>query len=96
MAVGVPPYVAGNQIALAEKICHRQPPAMPSTCSPALQWLVRAALAKSPEKRPTMVECFQVASSCCCAPLRRAQMYVPPHLVHSLSHTQAVCRGADT
>ena len=77
MATGSPPYVAGNQVALAHKICNEPPPALPTTCSPALRALVQGALHKDSVKRPTMLEFFQVATSCCVGPLRNISLCDP-------------------
>lgn len=71
MAKGLPPYIAGNQIALADKICNRPPPPLPARCSSLLRWLTNACLEKNPLQRPSSLECFQVASSCCCMPVRQ-------------------------
>lgn len=63
MVAGAPPYVAVNQMALAEKICGSPPPALPDTCPPSLQHLILSILQKEPSQRPSMLQCLNYVSS---------------------------------
>jgi serine/threonine protein kinase len=68
MVAGNPPYIAVNQVALAEKICNGATPQMPARCPMPLRHIMHAALRKDPARRPTMLQCFQIISSCCFPP----------------------------
>lgn len=88
MATGSPPYVAGNQVALAHKICNEPPPALPTTCSPALRALVQGALRKDAAQRPAMLDFFRVATGCCAGPLQNTALCVPEHTAGFLRGVQ--------
>ncbi|MEV5705836.1 serine/threonine-protein kinase [Actinoallomurus sp. NPDC052274] len=49
---GGPPFVADTPVALALKHVREEPPALPSSVSPAVRGLVSAMLAKHPDDRP--------------------------------------------
>lgn len=65
MLAGTPPYVAMNQLALSEKICHGPAPDLPTTCPPQLAYIITGALQKLPQRRPSMEQCFNLISCLC-------------------------------
>eukprot|EP00892_Ulva_mutabilis_P009782 jgi/Ulvmu1/7176/UM034_0085.1 len=62
MVARAPPYIAVNQVALAEKICSSSPSPLPPSCPPQLQHLIISALQKAPAQRPSMSQCLQFVS----------------------------------
>ncbi|KNC51583.1 NEK protein kinase [Thecamonas trahens ATCC 50062] len=54
LATGEPPFVASNQIALAQAIVHDEPAPLPHAFSPELRWLISLMLTKDPSERPSI------------------------------------------
>lgn len=59
MAVLQPPFVAANQVALAEKIVRAEPREIPASFSLELQFLVSRLLEKNPRERPSAEQVSQ-------------------------------------
>ena len=81
LIAGVPPYVAANQVALAEKICKQSPPPLPEATSPQLRRLIQRTLCKHPQERPTIVDCFLEASAACSPQPALQPSCAPPSLL---------------
>lgn len=65
MLAGTPPFVASNQAALTEKICHGPTPSLPQSCPSHLSQIVEATLQKLPHRRPSMDECCGMFNGLC-------------------------------
>jgi serine/threonine protein kinase len=88
MLAGSPPYVATNQVALSDNICHEHPPALPPNCPPQLALIITRALQKLPDLRPSMEQFFHMINSVCRSVHEIAPTVSEPLLVETSDNTR--------